>query len=165
MEVVVGSPIPLFGLVMGVGLIGTVFPTIPGLVLIWATALVYGFFEGFGVIGWIAMVTITLLLGAGLTAKVMVPKRRAAAGGAPTSTLVFGAIVGLVGFFTVPIVGLPLGGITGVLVAEYRRTRGWGAAWRSTKGVIVGFGIGALLEMGAGMAMILCWLVWALVQA
>jgi hypothetical protein len=31
--------------------------------------------------------------------------------------------------------------------------------------VIVGFGIGALFELGAGMAMILCWLVWALVQA
>ena len=165
MEVVVGSPIPIFGLVMAIGLIGTVFPAIPGLVLIWATALVYGLFEGFGIIGWIAMVAITVLLGAGLAAKVMVPKRRATAGGAPTSTLVFGAIVGLIGFFTVPIVGLPLGGIAGVLVAEYRRTRAWGPAWRSTKGVIVGLGIGALLELGAGMAMILCWLVWALVQA
>ena len=165
MEVVVGSPIPIFGLVMAVGLIGTVVPAIPGLVLIWVTALAYGSFEGFGIIGWIAMVVITALLCGGLAAKVMVPKRRATAGGAPPSTLVFGAIVGLIGFFTVPIVGLPLGGIAGVLVAEYRRTREWKAARRSTRSVIVGLGIGALLELGAGMAMILSWLVWALVQA
>jgi len=164
-DVVIGSPIPIFALVMAIGLIGTVFPAIPGLALIWVTAFVYGSLEGFGVIGWIAMGAITVLLGASLVAKVMVPKRRAEAGGAPTSTIAFGALIGLVGFFTVPVVGLPLGGVAGVLVAEYRRTREWSAAWRSTKAVIVGFGIGALLELGAGMAMILCWLVWALVQA
>jgi len=159
------SWIPVFGLVMGIGLIGTVLPGLPGSALIWLAALVYGLVEGFGVGGWIAMIIITLLLGGSLVAKVALPTRRAAAGGAPTSTIVVGAIAGIIGFFTVPVVGLPLGGAVGVLLAEYRRTEGWPAAWRSTKGVIVGFGISALVELGVGMAMILTWLVWALAQA
>ena len=161
----IDSGIPVFALVMGIGLVGTVLPVLPGLALIWLTALLYGLLEGFGVGGWIAMIIITLLAGASLVAKVVLPKRRAEAGGAPTSTIVVGAIAGIIRFFTVPVVGLPLGGAVGVLLAEYRRTDGWPAAWRSTKGVIVGFGISALVELGIGMAMILTWLVWALAQA
>ncbi|MDQ4146074.1 MAG: DUF456 domain-containing protein [Actinomycetota bacterium] len=150
------------GLVMAVGLVGVVFPLIPGLPLIWGAALAFGLIEGFGSIGIAAMALITLILIGGMTAKILVPKKRATAGGAPTSTLAMGALVGIVGFFAIPIVGLPLGAAAGVLLAEYRRTDDWAAARRSTKEVIIGFGIGSLIELGAGIAMVGAWVVWAL---
>ena len=51
-----------------------------------------------------------------------------------------------------------------MLLAERRRTGGWEAARRSTREVIVGFGIGALLELGAGIAMVVTWVAWVLIH-
>ena len=158
------GPVLVVGLVMAVGLAGVLLPFIPGLPLIWAGAFLYGVMEGFGGTGVVAMIVITAIMVAGITSKLLVPKRRATASGAPRSTLVVGLILGVVGFFVVPIVGLPLGAALGVLLAERRRTDDWDAARRSTKEVIVGFGIGALLELAAGIAMIVTWVAWVLIH-
>lgn len=152
------------GLVMGIGLLGTLVPLVPGLPLIWAAALIYGLIVGFGTAAWIAMTVITFLMIGGIMAKVVLPQRRASAGGTPRSTLIVGAIVGLIGFFAVPVVGLPLGAVVGVFLAERRRTDDWSRALRSTKAVVVGFGLGALVEMGAGIAMIASWALWVLLK-
>lgn len=149
---------------MGLGLLGTLLPFVPGLPLIWAAAFVYGLIEGFGRTAWIAMTVISLLMIGGFIAKFILPQRRASASGVTRSTLVFGAVAGLVGFFAVPVVGLPLGAVVGVLLAERRRTNDWPRARRSTKEVVIGFGLGVLVEMGAGMAMIASWVVWAVVR-
>jgi uncharacterized protein YqgC (DUF456 family) len=151
-------------LVMAVGLAGTIVPFVPGTSLIWAAALVYGLVAGFARAGWIAFSLITILLVTGTALKIVLPHRRGKAGGAPTRTLVIGAIAGIVGFFLIPVVGLALGAVAGVLVAEYARTRAWPRAWRSTKGVIVGIGLGALAELGVGTGMVLCWVAWVLVE-
>lgn len=149
-------------LAMAIGLAGTILPFVPGLPLIWGAALAYGLIESFGTVGVIAMVVMTGLLISGVGAKIVVPQRRATAGGAPRSTLVIAALAGIVGFFVIPVVGLPVGAVAGVLIAEHRRTNDWAAARRSTKEVVIGFGIGTLLEMAAGLAMIVTWVIWVL---
>jgi uncharacterized protein YqgC (DUF456 family) len=156
--------IVVVALVMAIGLIGTVLPFVPGLPLIWGAALAYGLIEQFGATGLIAMVIISVVGIAGMVAKVILPHRRATASGAPKSTLVAGGVVGLIGFFVVPVIGLPLGAVTGVYIAEYRRTRDSVTAWKSTKQVVIGFGLGTLLEMGAGVVMIATWVIWVLVS-
>jgi uncharacterized protein YqgC (DUF456 family) len=148
------------GAAMLVGLFGTLLPLVPGLPLIWAAALVYGWNDGWDETAWISITLITLLMAGGIAAKIVLPQRRISQSGAPRSTLLAGALAGLVGFFVIPVVGLPLGAVAGVLVAEYRRTDDWSKAWVSTKGAIVGFGVGALVEVGAGLAMIVSWVVW-----
>lgn len=150
---------------MVVGLAGTVVPALPGTPLIWIAALGYGIAAGFGATGIVAMVVISALLVVGIAAKVILPQRAAAGAGAPRSTLVVAAIAGVIGFFLIPVVGMPLGAIVGVLLAEYRRTRDWGPAWRSTKRVIVGFGVGTLVEIGAAAGMIAAWAMWVYVRA
>jgi uncharacterized protein len=155
--------IVLVALVMAVGLIGTVLPFVPGLPLIWGAALVYGLIEGFGITGLVAMAAITVVAIAGMAAKIVLPQRRATTSGAPKSTLLVGSIAGIIGFFVIPIVGLPVGAVAGVYLAEYWRTADPGTAWRSTKQVILGFGLGALFEMSAGIVMIVSWVVWVLV--
>jgi hypothetical protein len=60
------------------------------------------------------------------------------------------------------VIGLPLGAVAGVYAAEHHRTGDAAGAWRSTKSAIVGFGIGTLIEMGAGLAMVAIWVVWAI---
>jgi uncharacterized protein YqgC (DUF456 family) len=147
-------------LVMAAGLVGTILPAVPGLPLIWAGALVYGFIEEFGTEGVAAMTLITLFLVVGVASKYVLANRRARDSGAPRGSLVAGGMLGFVGFFVIPVVGFFVGAALGVLLAERRRAGEWGAALVSTKGVIAAFGIGVLLEMAAGVAMIAAWVVW-----
>ena len=75
------------GLAMAVGLVGTIFPILPGLMLIWAAALVYGLVGGFGGVGIAAMVVITVLSIAGVAAGVVIPNKAAGTAGASKSSL------------------------------------------------------------------------------
>lgn len=151
----------LVALAMVVGLIGTVVPVMPGLLLIWAAGLVYGFLGGFGGgIGIAAMAVMTILLGLGLVASYVLPKRGGERGGAAKSSLRLGIVGAIVGFFVIPVLGLPIGGATGVLVGEYQRLGAWPQAWTTTKGVLKGFGLAVLAEFTAGLAMVATWAAW-----
>lgn len=150
----------LVALAMLVGLAGTVVPLLPGLPVVWGAALAYGLVSEFGTIGWIAFGAITVLFAVGVIAGFVLPHRRVAAAGAPPSTVAAGLVLGVVGFFVVPVVGLVLGALCGVLLAERLRTASWPAARASTKSLLIGFGLGALVQLSAGLAMILCWVVW-----
>lgn len=150
----------LVALAMVVGVVGTVLPFIPGLPIVWAAALVYGLVAGFGAVGWVAFAAITILALVGMVLGFTLPHQRLGRSGAPKSTVLVGLIVGVIGFFLIPVVGLPLGAIMGVYAAERLRTGDGHAAWASTKNLIVGFGLGAAVQVGAGLAMIAGWVVW-----
>jgi uncharacterized protein YqgC (DUF456 family) len=152
--------IALVALVMAVGLIGTALPFLPGLPIVWAAALVYGIVAGFGIVGWVCFTVITVVMVAGMAVGKILPHRRAAARGAPASTIVTGIVCAVAGFFLIPIVGLPLGALAGVAVAERLRLGEWSGAWASTKDLAVGFGIGVLVELGAGAVMVAVWIAW-----
>ena len=156
--------IVLVGLAMFVGIAGTILPFIPGLPIVWAAALVYGVVEGFGTVGWICFVIITVLAVGGMVAGFVVPQRKVQGGGAPFSTTVVGIVGAAIGFFVIPVIGIVVGAVVGVLLAERARTQSWDLAWASTKRAIVGFGIGALVQVGAGVAMMLTWVAWVLLD-
>ena len=152
--------IVLTAVVMAAGLLGTIVPILPGLLLIWLAAITYGLVEGFGTTGAVAVALITVLMVVGTVAKYVLPKRHGAQAGAGASTLAAACLFGLIGFFVIPIIGLPLGAVAGVYLAERRRLRTHQLAWRSTVTVVKAFGVGVLIEMGAGVAMIAAWVVW-----
>ena len=149
----------LVALVMAVGLVGVVVPVLPGLALIWAAGLVWALAEGSGAGRWVTLAVMTVLLVAGTVAKFVLPGRSVLATGAPRSTLLAGGAGALVGFFVIPVVGLVVGGALGVLLAESRRLGDTSRAWTSTRGVLLGVGIGVLLELVAGVAMVVAWVV------
>jgi uncharacterized protein YqgC (DUF456 family) len=156
------AAILLAALAMAVGLVGTVVPVLPGLGLVWLGALAYGLLAGFGAVGWLVMVVLTVLAVLGTVAGVAVPKRRAGAAGAARSSLWLGALAAVVGFFVVPVVGLPLGGALGIFVGERVRTGDGRAARRATWATLVGFGLAAVIQLAVGVAMVGAWLVWVL---
>lgn len=155
-----GLGVGLVGVVMAVGLIGTVVPVMPGLLLIWGAGLVYGLLAGFGTVGMAAFVVMTALFAGGSVLSYVLPHRAGVQGGAAGSSLRLGIVGGVVGFFAIPVLGLPIGAVAGVLVGEYRRLGGWAPAWATTKRVLVGFGYAALAEFIAGLAMIGTWVGW-----
>ena len=149
---------------MVVGIFGTVVPLLPGLPIVWAAALVYALLSDPGTTGWLAFAVITALAIAGLLLGTALPHRRVVAAGVPRSSVIAGVVLGVVGFFAIPVVGLPIGAAAGILVAEKRRLDDWSAALAATKSLLIGFGLGALLQFGAGVAMMAVWVVWVLVD-
>ena len=154
----------LIALAMIVGIVGTILPFLPGLPIVWAAALIYGVVEGFGAVGWVCFAIITALGITGMVAGFVVPQRRVQGGGAPFSTTLAGMVGGVIGFFVIPVIGIVIGAVLGVLAAERMRTQDWGAAWASTKRAIVGFGMGALVQVLTGILMMGTWVAWVLLD-
>ena len=150
----------LVAVAMVVGAVGTVVPLVPGISLVWGAGLVYGLGEGFGAVGAGAFAAMTVLAAAATVAGYVVPKRRATGAGASGRSVWLGIIGAVVGAFTVPVVGLPLGGVLGIYVGEYLRTSDTSASWRATRATVAGFGIAALVQFGAALAMIAAWVAW-----
>ena len=138
----------LVALVMAIGAVGTVLPLVPGLGLAWLAALGYGLAEGFGATG--------------AAAGWVVPHRSARASGADRRSVWLGVAGAVAGFFLVPVVGLPLGGVAGIYVGEHLRTSDAAAAWRATRATLVGFGWAALVQLAAALLMIALWVAWVL---
>jgi uncharacterized protein len=142
------------------GLVGTIVPGIPGLLVIFGAAIVYGAVEGFGGIGTTVTVLLAGLLLAGSAASYVLPHRAGVLAGVGRSSLRLGLVGAIAGLFLIPLLGLPIGAVLGVLVGEHHRLGDWGEAWGTTRKVVIGFGLGALAEFSAGVLMIIAWIVW-----
>jgi uncharacterized protein YqgC (DUF456 family) len=147
--------------VMVLGLIGTVVPGVPGLLVIFGAAMGYGYLEGFAGFGMGATAVLVLLLIAGSLASYVLPHRAGVAAGVGRRSLRLGIVGALVGFFVIPVIGFPIGGVLGVWVGEQERLGDWARAWATTRRVLIGFGLGALAEIAAGVLMIATWAAWA----
>lgn len=148
----------LLGLAMAVGLVGVVFPVLPGLLLVAVAGLAWAIMaDGAG--PWVVFAVMLAALAAGTVAKYVLPGRTLKQSGAPTSTLVLGGIGAVAGFFLIPVVGLLVGAILGIYLGELRRLSDGRAAWRSTLTTAKAIGVGILLELAAGMVAVGIWLV------
>ena len=156
--------VALLGLVMAVGALGTIVPLVPGISLVWGAGLVYGLDRGFGAVGVVALAVMTSLGVAATVGGYVVPKRRASGAGASRATVWLGVAGAVVGFFVVPIVRLPIGGVLGIYVGERLRTGDTVTAWRATRATIAGFGIAVLVQFAAAMSMIAVWVVWVIID-
>jgi uncharacterized protein YqgC (DUF456 family) len=147
----------LIALVMIVGIVGVLVPVLPGLVLIWAAGMAWVWLDGAGPARITVGVLLTLLLLAGTVAKYALPARSATGAGAPLSTLVLGAVGAVVGFFVIPVVGIVVGGVGAVFLAELSRLRDARTAWQSTWAVLRAVGIGMLVELATAVLMLGTW--------
>jgi hypothetical protein len=105
------------------------------------------------------MAVATAFLAVGAVAKFLLPGRRLKAA-VPTSTLVAGALLAVVGFFVIPVVGLLVGFVAGIYAAERARL-GPGRAWPSTKAALRAVGLSILIELAAGLLAAAVWLAGA----
>jgi uncharacterized protein YqgC (DUF456 family) len=146
----------LVALVIAVGLVGILVPLLPGSVLILGGVLVWAWYVG-GATAWVVCAVVAAVLLVGTVVKYLMPNRRLKDAGVPASTQWVGAAVGVVGFFVVPVVGLFLGFVLGVYLAEYRRL-GQAAAWPSTRHALKAVGLSIAIELVAGLGATAVWL-------
>ena len=144
-------------LVIAVGLVGIVLPVLPGLLLIAVALMGWAAYTG-GSVAWTVAVVGVLVLAAGALVKYAVAGRHMRAKGVPNRTLVVGGLAGIVGFFVVPVVGLPLGFVLGIYLVELQRV-GRDQAWPATKHALTAVGLAVLIELFAGFVAAGAWIV------
>jgi len=150
----------LVGLVILVGLAGIVVPLLPGSMLILGAVLVWTVLEGSRT-AWMVFALVTTLLVVGAVVKYVVPGRGLKSSGVPTRSIMIGGILGIVGFFVVPVVGLVIGFLLGVYLSETRRV-GRNLAWPSTVAAVKAVGLSVLVELVAALFATGVWVVGAL---
>ncbi len=133
----------LAGLAIIVGLAGIAVPVLPGLLLVWASVLVWTLFTQHGV-SWAVLLVSSALAVAGWLLQYLIPGKRLRDAGIPHRSTIIGLLAGVVGFFVIPVLGLPLGFIAGVYGSEFARV-GKAEAWTSTqhalRAAIISYGI------------------------
>jgi uncharacterized protein len=140
---------------MAVGLVGTVVPALPGIVLVFGATLLYALATGFArvgvghVVAFAALTALALLLGFAAHAL------GARAFGA-TRWGVIGAAVGvLVGLLVAGPVGLILGPLLGAVALEALSGQPLRQAWRSGVGALVGFLLGTAAELTLALVIVI----------
>jgi uncharacterized protein len=147
-------------IVMLVGLAGLALPILPGLVIIWVAAVVYGIVTGFTWLSGILLAVMTVLMVVGSLIDNVIMGATARQKGA--SWLAIGVALGLalLGSLLMP----PFGGIIlaliGLFAVEYFRLKDWQKAIDSTKSMAIGCGWSAVIRFGIGLLMIGLWAIW-----
>lgn len=145
----------LVALAIAVGLAGIILPVLPGSLLVVGAILVWALETG-GTTAWLVFAVAVAFIALGTVVKYALPGRRLKERGVPSSTLAVGALVGFIGFFVIPVVGMFVGFVLGIYVAEHRRV-GPHEAWPSTKHALRAVGFSILIELVAGVLAAVTW--------
>ncbi|MEM7112984.1 MAG: DUF456 domain-containing protein [Chloroflexota bacterium] len=146
-----------FGLVftfMIIGIVGIIIPIIPGMILVWLSALVFVLFTGFNVLPLSAFVIITLIAAITGTAEFWLSAWGAKKGGASKRSLLWGIAGSLVGTFIFPLVGTIIGYAVGILLSEYQQQADWEAAFRASVGGVAGWGLATAVQLVGALGII-----------
>ena len=147
----------LVGLAILVGLVGIIVPILPGSVLILLAVLGWAAEVGGGT-AWLVFAAAAGLLVVGTIVKYAVPGKRLKDAGIPGSTQWTGVALGVVGFFVIPVIGLFVGFVLGIYLAEHRRL-GSERAWPSTKAALRAVGLSIVIELLAAVLAAATWVV------
>ena len=148
----VGVELPgliLVGLGIAIGLVGTIIQLYPGLPIILLMIGVWAGFTGMATAWWIFAATAVVVIAA-YALSIILPARYMRDEGAPWSALGVGLILAFIGFFVLPVIGMPIGFVIGVFVSEWVRLRDANRAWRQTVTAFKGVLLSVLIELIAG---------------
>jgi uncharacterized protein YqgC (DUF456 family) len=138
-----------------VGILGVLVPILPGAALVLVAILVWSAEQG-GTTAWVVFAVAFALIAIGTVVKYAVPGRRLKDAGIPSSTQWTGVALGVVGFFVVPVIGLFLGFVLGIYLAERQRV-GAELAWPSTKAALRAVGLSIVIELAATVLAATAW--------
>lgn len=160
----------LFGLILiGIGLIGSVLPLLPGLPLIWVGALLWAWADNFQQVGWPTLLVLALLMGGGLVLDlVLTPaiSRRAGVSWRAIGGAILGGFLGGIFLSALPVIGTLfgalIGAIAGMWFVEYRIRGNEQAATAAVRAYLSGVAVTTLLNIFLALMMIaiFLWQAW-----
>lgn len=151
----------LVAVAIAIGIVGVVIPLLPGTLLVFAAIAVWAYVEQ-TTAAWVTLAVVTVILGATLLAKYLWPARRMRNADVSTWSLVAGGVLGIIGFFVVPVLGLVLGFVLGIYLAELAKRRDQRRAWASTVHAIKGVALSVGVELTGALLATVVWVVGVL---
>lgn len=146
--------------VMLVGLFSLLLYVIPGLTIIWLSALTYGLLSGFDLAGGWIFAAMTLLMIFGNMVDQLLMGAKAKQSGASWTGVILSTISALVFSILFP----PFGGLVAALlvlfVVEVIRLKNWVKASETTKEMAIGCASAIGARFGIGLLMIALWALW-----
>ena len=155
----------LCGLAILVGVAGTVIPVLPGSFLIGLSLLAWAIWGGEGVTGWVVFGVGMVFVLAGMAASAVLAGRKLKQHRIPNRSVALGIVLGIVGMFVIPVVGLIVGFAAGLLLSEVQRTRNVGTALTTSWAAFKATGLGILVEFGLACLAASTWLIGVWVGA
>ena len=152
--------IVLVALAIAVGIVGIVVPVLPGILLVFGAIAVWAVIEN-NVTAWVTLAVATVLLGAATLIKYTWPVRRMREADVRTWSLLAGGVLGVIGFFVIPVLGLPIGFVLGVYLAELANRRDQRVAWTSTKHALKGVALSVGVELTGALLATVAWVAGA----
>lgn len=135
------------GLAIAVGAAGIIIPVLPGSILIGISLLVWALVQG-STLGWIIFGVGVIFVAAGMASSAVLTSRVMKERSIPGRSVVIGLILGVVGFFLIPVVGLLVGFILGLFLSEFARQKEFKSAGSSSLAALKAMGLGMLAEFG-----------------
>ncbi|MEV0774269.1 DUF456 domain-containing protein [Streptomyces sp. NPDC050433] len=147
----------LVGLVILLGVIGVLIPGVPGPAIVWAAVVWWALSDASGT-AWAVLIGSTALLLLSQALRPLLPSRRTRVTGIRRRTLAAGGLVGIVGFFVLPVVGAVVGFVGGIYVVERVRLGSHRDGWASTRAVMRSAGYPLLVELFCCLLVAGAWL-------
>lgn len=146
----------IVGLIIVLGLGGALTQIYPGPAIVLAAVAVWAFMTG-GTVAWVVLAVSAVAVVVTSAGKYVLVGRRLQRAGVPGASLLVGGLVGMAGFFLVPVVGLPIGFTLGVYLWELVRgtdqVGARAAAWEAVKAQ----GLAILFELGGCLVAAAAW--------
>ncbi len=145
---------------LAAGVIGVVLPIIPGPLLIWLSALVWAWADGFQAVGWPTLLALGLLAILAELSDVALAAMGAKRGGASWFSMVVAGASAIVGFIIFNLIGALIGAFLGLLAWEtYRQGGALKQAWKASRGFMLGY-LAAMFVKMIFAAMMLVLFIW-----
>jgi uncharacterized protein YqgC (DUF456 family) len=146
----------LVALAIAVGLAGIVIPILPGGLLVFGAIAVWAWVES-TTAGWVTLAIAAALFIAAAVIKYTWPVKRMRQADVRTMSLVAGGALGVIGFFVIPVLGLVLGFVLGVFLAELGVRKDSTRAWVSTVHALKGVALSVGVELIGALASTVVW--------
>ena len=147
--------------VMVLGLFSLIIPGIPGLTIIWISALIFAVLTGFSWQVVLVLLLLTLMMIGGNLVDNLLMGAGARKHGASWQTIGLALLAGVAGTLILP----PFGGFVAALLAmfglEYVRLNDWRKALDATGSMAMGCGWSVIVRFIIGVMMVGVWALWA----
>lgn len=135
---------------IALGIVGIVYPVLPGSFAVLAGLLVWGL-SARAAEGWWALGLGAVVMIAGMLAQTVLTGRTLKQRRIPNRSIVWGAVGAVIGLFVIPVVGIFVGFALALFASEFMRQKDAAVAVGDTVAALKSMGLGMVVELGCAL--------------
>jgi uncharacterized protein YqgC (DUF456 family) len=146
-----------------VGMLGTIYPILPGVLAIYGAFFIYGWLISFEPFGWVFWTTQTLIVIIIMVADYAVSAMGVKKFGGSKASVIGSTIGLIIGPFVIPAFGLIIGPFVGAVIGELIIGTHWKLSIKAGIGSVLGFFSSVVVKVILQLVMIILFVIWILI--